>query len=205
MLTLAGREEGRFDRALVDQQVPFDATLTVDEELEATLMRSRFLQPAKEGEATSKDDVQLIYVVTRGGKIDEIWQAMRENKKHFSQIKCDLAFLPADQEVFRELRRAAEAEWAARDLANQNLAGAEVARDRTRAQRLVLPRSWKGVPAHRLGRLGLMPDWMQDQLDNAHLPKPQVQPVAPPRPAAGERLGEKIIAEALFVITTPRS
>jgi anti-sigma factor RsiW len=200
-LTPLGREEGRFDRALVDQQVPFDATLTVDEELEATLMRSRFLQPAKKQAPPPNDDVQLIYVVTRGGKIDEIWQSMR--KEHFAQIKCDLAIMPADQEVFRELRRTAEAEWAARDLNDRNLVGAERPGDRIRAQRLVLPRSWKGVPAHRLGRLGLMPDWMQEQLDDARLPKPRVQPVAPPPPAAGERFGENIIAEALFVITTP--
>jgi anti-sigma factor RsiW len=201
-LTPVGREEGRFDRALVDQQIPFDATLTVDEELEATLLRSRFLQPAKEPAATPNDEVQLIYVVTRGGKIDEIWQSMRESKKHFSQIKCDLAIIPADLDVFRELRRAAEAEWAARDPNDRNLAGAETPGDRIRAQRLVLPRSWKGVPAHRLGRLGLMPDWMREHLDDPRLSKPRVQPVAPPQPAPGERLGENIIAEALFVITT---
>jgi hypothetical protein len=198
-MTPRGREEGRFDRALLDQQIPFDATLTVDEELENTLMRSRFLEPA---ETAGKPDefVQLVYVVTRGGKIDEIWQAMRESEQYFSQVKCDLAIMPADQAVFRELRRAADAEWAARDAADQNLIGTDLPANRTRAQQLVLPQTWKGVPAHRLGRMGLMPEWTR-QAGGVQLPKP-ARPMAAPRPAlAGQRIGENIVTEALFVIT----
>ncbi len=73
-LTPAGRQHGRFEQLLTDHQIPFDATLVVQEELENTLMRSRFLKPAQEVPLVPNEDVQLVYVVTRGGRVDEMWR-----------------------------------------------------------------------------------------------------------------------------------
>ncbi|NLX55913.1 MAG: zf-HC2 domain-containing protein [Planctomycetaceae bacterium] len=204
-LTPQGVEQRAFDRTLAAHGVVIEGTVEVDATLEASLLASRFFEPAEtrpaEEATAAQNDLTLLYVKTQAGHVDEIWRAMQTNPGAFAATTLDIAFLADDQSMFREMRQAVERQAA--DLSAQTVA------DRARraaGHRLTLSPSWRGSPVTKLqgldGLTGAVPEWMLGPRPEQR--KPAEHAATPPWPGAvppaGGRLGADVAAEALFVV-----
>jgi hypothetical protein len=203
-LTRQGLEDGALERALAHHGLPVQGTLEMDAALEASLLASRYFEPLEAGptEAGARTDMVLLYVNARGGQVDDIWRSLREHPGEFSAVTIDVALMPADVAVFRDLRRVAS------ELHRKNVAMADAATRQLRAEvhRLALSSTWRGTPARKLQGVsdlaGLVPGWMLGDASSAPPDRGEhAQPSAPAQPLApGERLGENIDVEVLFVV-----
>jgi hypothetical protein len=208
-LTPQGFDRSAFERTLTEHGIAVEGTVPVDVKLEASLLASRFFEPAKaetDHDAAARKDLALVYVKTLGGHMEEIWRAMRANPSEFSTVTLDVAFLANDLTMFQELRRAVNLQPVA---PSEVAAGAGRAR-RAAAHRLALSPSWRGSPVDKLKGIndfaGLVPDWMLGKEARKELPVEGLpgQPApATPLPPGG-RLGENIEAEVLFVVHVGR-
>ncbi len=141
-VTPTGVQRKAFDACLKRCGLQYDPSLQLDRSLEELLLESRFLKgiearqadaaPRKKGEA----EVQLVYAVARGNHVDDAWKTLRLNAKDFADVKLNMAMMPADFQVFAELRKAIELKLAAstRDLDPVERLTAQVGK----ARRLVL-------------------------------------------------------------------
>ncbi len=159
-LTRSGAEGGSFERALTAFGIAFDTNIDVKPDLENALLKSRFFEPAKELQnPAGKSPLQLVYVATHGGAIENLWQHMKQNEAQFARVRMDLAIKPGDMAIFQQLQQLAV--FPAMPVANPSESPS--ARRGTVAHRLVLPASWNGAavaaaPTAGGGLAGLLPD-----------------------------------------------
>jgi hypothetical protein len=200
-LTQQGLAQGAFERALAAQGIPIEGTVPVDANLETSLLASRFFDPIKAptNEVAAADtSLSLMYVRTRARQIDELWRAMQADQGGFARITLDMALLPDDMTMFRDLRRAVEVQ-----VAKTLTPGDEETRARrAAAHRLALSPSWRGTPVTKVnGAAGALPDWMlgksptqtaSENVGASPTPRASAQP--------GQQLGADMPAELLCVI-----
>jgi len=197
-LTPKGREEAGFDATLVQQGLPFFATIPVRDKLAQALLTSRFFNQAgvaagktkagRNGAATRSTPVQLVYVVARAGQMDELWRALQDDKQRVLGVSMDLAFRPIELNMFRQLRDAAQAALAAHPPADMVASADQL---HTGAYRLVLPPTWRGRPTR-----------VPADLANSDGPAAARPPGGPMALGTG-RLGENLVVEILFVLHSP--
>jgi hypothetical protein len=215
VLTPVGKQRAAFEQALAAQGITYDAAVTVGAELEKTLLASRFFDPLVVPESPlsgvdqqtgrqTGDAMSLVYVITRAGHVDDLWQLFDTDPDHFQQVTMDLAVRPEDLSMFADLRRAIDGQ----DAVSVTAADAEHDRRRAAAHQLLLAPGWRGTPATKLKGLGamagLVPDWLlglppqtarsADRLGS----KDADAAIGPPRP-----LSEETVAEILFVVRYP--
>ncbi|MHB0959099.1 MAG: anti-sigma factor family protein [Pirellulaceae bacterium] len=205
-MTPQGMQQGAFENALADHQVIVEGNVPVDPTLENALLASRYFDPIQTPpgqESTAHTDLALVYVSARAGHLDEIWRTMQSHASEFAAVSLDLAFMPDDQTLFRNLRQAVERP--AGDAGPG--AGTKLRERRAAAHRLALSPSWRGTPAHKLKGLaeltGMVPDWMlggegarkEGAAHNGPPPRLAQLPLL-----SDARLREDVDAEALFVV-----
>jgi hypothetical protein len=204
-LTRKGAERLAFEEVLAKHGIAVDGAVAVDQPLEASLLESRFFDPAEPG-LTKQDQAReptcsLIYAQIRAGQVDEIWRSMQANPGHFSGMEFDLAILPADRSLFDNLRQAINRV----PVSQPGVASGNHARPLA-ARRLTLPHPWRGKPVNQ------PPRWSNES-DGAPEGSPELQPgdtpdarglPGQPPPSVplmpGENLGANIDAEVLFVL-----
>lgn len=195
-LTPEGREQATFDQTLVQKGLPFFASISVHEKLQQALLASRFFkargkqdtQPGTESSPTPAAKppslVQLVYVVARAGQMDELWRTLQDDKEHVQGVSMDLAFRPAELNMFRQLRDAAETALATKPVANTQTPARRI---RNGSYRLILPPTWRGQPA----RIAVDSAGTNAQTDAGH---------SSGMGFGSGRLGENLVVEILFVL-----
>ncbi len=150
-LTRAGADEGSFERALNALGIAFDANIDVIPDLEQALLQSRFFEGTQEPRKSATPvPFNLVYVVTRGGAIDNLWRYMRQNKTQFARVTLDLAIKPGDLAVFEQLQQLAN--FAAAPLGDSG--ETRPAPRGAIAHRLMLSPAWHGMPSAASQGLG---------------------------------------------------
>jgi anti-sigma factor RsiW len=146
-ITPKGRKNRTFEDALKKAGVKFDPSLTVDEDLEDALLRSRYLEHVErvtepDEEQAADDEVSMVYVTGSGLALDAAIEDLRRKRPRDEIVRAflDLAIKPQERAVFEGLDDA------------MRLAGAEPS-VAPRARRLVFGFSLRSVP----GFLGAIP------------------------------------------------
>ncbi|MFV1967374.1 MAG: anti-sigma factor, partial [Pirellulaceae bacterium] len=105
-----GQRNRVFENALQNAGIQFDPSVTVDEDLEEILLRSRFLEDVeKAGDETEKqaaaDDITMVYVTGMGLALDAaITDLMRKRPRdEIAWVKLDMAMEPKKRAVFEAL------------------------------------------------------------------------------------------------------
>jgi hypothetical protein len=203
-LTPQGWQKGAVEQILTGQGVAMEDAVTVDPQLEETLLASRFFepgQPAKVDDGAPATGTALVYVTLRAGQVDEILADMRSTPADIAGVDLDLAILPNDQALFTKLR-----ETVAQQAAPVAAEPPDKRRRRAAAYRLALSPGWRGTPARKLRGLdalaGVVPDWM---LGEGTAQQPPIAPIpGQPLPKVplppGGRLGENIEVELLIAV-----
>lgn len=113
-LTDQGVDEDYLHRVLTGQNVIYDEDLEVDDELEASLLETRFINKPKEGAPPA----ELFYVVAKGYQIDAAWNHLQsaEARKSVIRASLDVAALPKELDAFQQLRLADRQNLAAREM-----------------------------------------------------------------------------------------
>lgn len=125
-LTPTARDEKQFETILLKHGIRFGTDIFADEELERSMLASRFVTPLqKPAEAPGpaadpkanpqQGDAgipELVYVVDQAENIDRLIKAMEQNRQAFARVKFDLALAPADLRTFERLREAGDAQLA---------------------------------------------------------------------------------------------
>jgi hypothetical protein len=112
-ITPKGQQSKVFENALKKAGIVFDPSITVDEDLEDVLLRSRFLEGVERAEDAAEedaaaDDVKMVYVTGMGLALDAaITDLMKtQPRDEIAWVKLDLAIDPTERAVFDGLYEA---------------------------------------------------------------------------------------------------
>lgn len=136
-LTKQACEAGQFEQLLLEEGVAFDTSAKVQPELEKSLLESRFFEPLDKNEAGQRPPFTLVFVVSRSGAIDRVWQRMQQDPADFSRVSLDMALHPNDAKIFGRLH------------ALSDVAALQAGEKNGVALPLELSPTWNGVPVDR--------------------------------------------------------